>query len=148
MAAKEPDYEADMKLPAGRTCADCFASKFCIGIGCTKEESTSCDYWPNRFDRRNSATLEWGLVEPLDKTMATATWELVEEPAKPLPEPPWRDLAERLTADVERQSDLIANLRQRLIDAQTVALSQAATIARLERELAEAKRIRSILGEA
>lgn len=45
----EPDYSEEMKLPPGRTCADCFAARFCIGIGCTTAESTSCDYWPNRF---------------------------------------------------------------------------------------------------
>jgi hypothetical protein len=35
----EPDYQAEMKLPAGKTCASCFAVRFCIGIvgiGCTR----------------------------------------------------------------------------------------------------------------
>lgn len=47
--AAEPDYAAEKRLPDGRTCADCFAVKYCVGIGCTTAESTSCDYWPNRF---------------------------------------------------------------------------------------------------
>jgi hypothetical protein len=51
--AIEPDYRADMKLPEGRACADCHAAAFCIGIGCTTAESTSCDYWPNRFRVRS-----------------------------------------------------------------------------------------------
>jgi hypothetical protein len=45
----EPDYRAEMKLPDGRTCADCYAVRFCVGIGCTTAAATSCDYWPRRF---------------------------------------------------------------------------------------------------
>lgn len=51
----EPNYDEDMKLPPGKTCADCFASRFCIGIGCTTPERTTCDYWPNRFRERRSS---------------------------------------------------------------------------------------------
>lgn len=43
------NYDAAMRLPVGKTCSDCLHVKFCIGIGCTKAESTSCDYYPNRF---------------------------------------------------------------------------------------------------
>lgn len=48
----EPNYDEDMKLPAGKTCSDCYAARFCVGIGCTKPGSTKCDYWPNRFRER------------------------------------------------------------------------------------------------
>lgn len=43
------DYAAAMKLPPGKTCADCIHVKFCVGIGCTKLGNTSCDYYPSRF---------------------------------------------------------------------------------------------------
>lgn len=52
----EPDYTADMRLPSGRGCADCFAVRFCVGIGCTTPVETSCDYWPNRFRLSSLAT--------------------------------------------------------------------------------------------
>ncbi len=48
----EPDYNAEMRLPTGKTCDDCFAHKFCFGIGCSWSGRTSCDYWPNRFQER------------------------------------------------------------------------------------------------
>jgi hypothetical protein len=54
MTTNEPNYTEEMKLPTGKTCADCFASKFCIGIGCTTADDTSCDYWPNRFKQRKA----------------------------------------------------------------------------------------------
>jgi hypothetical protein len=38
-----------MALPEGNTCNDCYAFRFCIGIGCTSHGATHCDYWPNRF---------------------------------------------------------------------------------------------------
>jgi hypothetical protein len=41
--SREPNYAEEMKLPDGRTCSECFASRFCIGIGCTTAESTKCD---------------------------------------------------------------------------------------------------------
>ncbi len=49
MAVTKIDYEKDMQLPAGKTCADCYAVRFCVGIGCTKPDATKCDYHPNRF---------------------------------------------------------------------------------------------------
>lgn len=48
----EPDYDAGMKLPPGKTCDDCRASRFCFGIGCSEPGRTYCDYWPNRFVER------------------------------------------------------------------------------------------------
>lgn len=44
-----PNYAAERRLPPGATCAQCFAVRFCVGIGCTSATATSCDYWPNRF---------------------------------------------------------------------------------------------------
>lgn len=48
----EPNYDLEMMLPEGKTCVDCFAVRFCVGIGCTKPDATRCDYWPNRFRLR------------------------------------------------------------------------------------------------
>lgn len=48
----EPDYRAEMKLPEGARCADCVYVSFCVGIGCTKADATSCDYHPSRFRPR------------------------------------------------------------------------------------------------
>lgn len=55
MATTRIDYEKDMQLPPGKTCADCYAAKFCVGIGCTKPDATKCDYYPNRFREKNLA---------------------------------------------------------------------------------------------
>lgn len=49
MSAREPNYDEEMKLPEGKTCADCYAVRFCVGIGCTVATATKCDYWPRRF---------------------------------------------------------------------------------------------------
>ena len=47
---REPDYDAEMKLPAGKTCGDCFHIRRCLGLGYTSAEAnTSCDFWPSRF---------------------------------------------------------------------------------------------------
>ena len=42
-------YVEKMKLPEGKTCADCVHLKRCVGLGCTKPENTSCDFFPNKF---------------------------------------------------------------------------------------------------
>ena len=42
-------FRDETALPEGKTCNDCYAFKFCIGIGCTSHGATHCDYWPNRF---------------------------------------------------------------------------------------------------
>ena len=42
-------FRDQMQLPEGKTCNDCYAFQFCIGIGCTSHGATHCDYWPNRF---------------------------------------------------------------------------------------------------
>lgn len=53
------DYQKEMQLPVGKTCADCYAVKFCVGIGCTKTDATKCDYYPNRFvEKKPSKALQ------------------------------------------------------------------------------------------
>lgn len=39
----------DMKLPTGKTCADCVHLRRCVGLGYTKPENTTCDFAPSRF---------------------------------------------------------------------------------------------------
>lgn len=39
----------EMALPPGKTCGQCYAFRFCSGIGIAKPEQTRCDYWPVRF---------------------------------------------------------------------------------------------------
>lgn len=48
--ARFVDYDAEMKLPAGKTCGDCHHIKRCRAFGFTSSEAnTSCDFHPNRF---------------------------------------------------------------------------------------------------
>lgn len=47
---REPDYAAEMRLPEGKTCADCFHGPRCDGLfGALKRGFTSCDFWPRRY---------------------------------------------------------------------------------------------------
>lgn len=47
------DYDAAMKLPEGKTCADCVHIRRCADVlGCTKPDNTSCDFYPNKFRER------------------------------------------------------------------------------------------------
>lgn len=47
---REPDYSAEMRLPAGTTCADCNHGSLCDGLfGAVRRGFTSCDFWPSRF---------------------------------------------------------------------------------------------------
>lgn len=47
---EERDYDAEMKLPPGKTCGDCRHVKRCRAFGFTSSESnTNCDFHPNRF---------------------------------------------------------------------------------------------------
>lgn len=49
-ARREPDYEAEMKLPPGKTCGDCRHVLRCLAFGYTSSEArTGCDFHPNRF---------------------------------------------------------------------------------------------------
>lgn len=46
----EPNYAAEMKLPAGVTCADCQHGARCDALfGAVRKGFTSCDFWPSRF---------------------------------------------------------------------------------------------------
>ncbi len=46
----EPDYHAEMRLPEGKTCADCVHGPRCDGLfGAVRRGFTSCDFWPSRF---------------------------------------------------------------------------------------------------
>ncbi len=48
----EPDYDAEMRLPVGKTCDDCVHSRRCFGFGFSEAGRTSCDFWPTRFRAR------------------------------------------------------------------------------------------------
>jgi hypothetical protein len=48
----EPDYDAEMRLPTGRTCDDCAHSRRCFALGFSKPGRASCDFWPNLFRTR------------------------------------------------------------------------------------------------
>jgi hypothetical protein len=48
-AVREPDYDADMRLPEGKTCDDCVHAARCFGFGFSKSGATSCDFWPRRY---------------------------------------------------------------------------------------------------
>lgn len=48
--AKEPDYDAEMKLPEGKTCADCVHGQRCdMLFGALRRRFTKCDFWPSRY---------------------------------------------------------------------------------------------------
>ena len=50
MKQPDPDYDAEMKLPAGKTCGDCFHINRCLGIGyISSAANTSCDFLPSRY---------------------------------------------------------------------------------------------------
>lgn len=47
---REPNYNAEMKLPEGRTCGHCWHVLHCLALGYTSSsENTRCDFYPNRF---------------------------------------------------------------------------------------------------
>ena len=41
--------DESMKLPEGKTCADCYACRHCTAIYGVKPENTKCDFYPVRF---------------------------------------------------------------------------------------------------
>lgn len=45
----EINYDAEMKLPSGKTCDDCAHSRRCFAFGFSKTGNTSCDFFPNRW---------------------------------------------------------------------------------------------------
>ena len=56
---REPDYDAEMRLPAGVTCDDCAHAKRCFGLGFSAPGRASCDFWPSRYRApvRSAATI-------------------------------------------------------------------------------------------
>lgn len=57
------DYDADMKLPEGKTCGDCCHIRRCKAFGFTWPERTSCDFYPNKFTPAGRAALSEGRGE-------------------------------------------------------------------------------------
>ena len=45
----EPDYEAGMRLPDGKTCGDCAHIRRCSSFGFSSAEAVSCDFHPSRY---------------------------------------------------------------------------------------------------
>lgn len=45
----EPDYEAEMRLPEGKTCGDCAHIRRCSAFGFSSAVNMSCDFHPSRF---------------------------------------------------------------------------------------------------
>ena len=41
-----------MKLPEGKTCADCLYSKKCVSMFGAKLENSYCDFYPVRFSQK------------------------------------------------------------------------------------------------
>lgn len=54
MTDKEPDYDAEMRLPEGKTCDDCAHALRCFGFGFSKSGRRSCDFWPSKFRARSA----------------------------------------------------------------------------------------------
>lgn len=46
---REPDYQAEMQLPAGKTCGDCVHCSRCCAMFGHVPEDTYCDWWPSRY---------------------------------------------------------------------------------------------------
>jgi hypothetical protein len=45
----EIDYDAAMRLPAGKTCGDCAHVRRCCAMFGHTPADTSCDFYPSRF---------------------------------------------------------------------------------------------------
>jgi hypothetical protein len=45
----EIDYDAAMRLPAGKTCGDCAHCRKCCAMFGHVPTDTSCDFYPSRF---------------------------------------------------------------------------------------------------
>jgi len=41
--------DTNFNLPEGFTCEECYAFRFCFGIGVSKPGQTTCDWFPVRF---------------------------------------------------------------------------------------------------
>lgn len=64
LMADGPDYDSEMCLPPGKTCADCTSSMRCRALLSRTLTETSCDWHPSRFRERkiigSTATLAAG----------------------------------------------------------------------------------------
>ena len=45
----KPDYQAEMRLPEGGTCADCQNARRCVAFGFSRSDATDCDFHPSRY---------------------------------------------------------------------------------------------------
>ncbi|HTK34589.1 MAG TPA: hypothetical protein VL358_04775 [Caulobacteraceae bacterium] len=53
----EPNYDAEMRLPPGKTCADCVHGPRCEALfAAVRRKQASCDWWPSRFRPAAPAT--------------------------------------------------------------------------------------------
>ncbi len=62
MTATKPasvDYAAEMRLPDGKTCANCEHGLRCDALfGAVRHLFTSCDFWPSRYVAKRSRSGE------------------------------------------------------------------------------------------
>lgn len=55
-SATQTDYAAAMKLPEGKTCADCVQSRRCCAMGFSWPDRTQCDFFPSYFTEADKPT--------------------------------------------------------------------------------------------
>jgi len=48
----EPDYAAEMALPAGKFCKDCIHFNQCKSMYAAKPNDAYCDFHPSRFKQK------------------------------------------------------------------------------------------------
>lgn len=53
----ERDYDAEMKLPDGKTCRDCRSYSSCLALFSCPPTNTSCDWHPSKFRERPDSVL-------------------------------------------------------------------------------------------
>jgi hypothetical protein len=53
----EPDYDAEMALPPGKTCGDCVHCRRCCAIFGHVPSDTRCDWWPSRYRQNPPGTV-------------------------------------------------------------------------------------------
>lgn len=81
----EPDYDAEMRLPAGVTCDVCQHAPRCFGFGYSTPGRTSCDFWPSRYRSVRRMPKE-GDVEVVSLAEALGLPAEALDPAPPAPE--------------------------------------------------------------
>ncbi len=55
LPAAETDYQAEMRLPEGKTCGDCVHTSRCVALFGHTGVDTSCDFHPSRYRERVAA---------------------------------------------------------------------------------------------